>query len=162
MLGGYAAETIIFGAENFTAGANNDIEVATEFLTEMLKKNGMGEIPLRYSVSRMTEGRYHDIKEIEESIRLHIEKALSLAKQTLEEEKSFLLALADYLSDNRMIQKPDIKKIYDETGTKKMEFIESGNHLFYRQQLKKLTARNFNINNMSKRIEAIYLNRKGN
>jgi cell division protease FtsH len=162
MLGGYAAESVIFGEENLTAGANNDIEMATEFLTEMLKKNGMGEMPLRYSVSPMTESRYHDIKEIEESIRLHIEKALNLAMQTLKEEQPFLLALADYLADNRMIQKPDIRKIYEETGTKKVELIEKGNHLFYRQHLKNLAEENLDTNNRSKKIEAIYLNRNGN
>jgi hypothetical protein len=143
MLGGYAAEIVIFGDENLTAGASTDIELATEFLSDMFKKNGMGkETPVHYSISQLQDKAYHEINEVEEAIHSTIEKALNLALETLRQEKSFLLALSNYLADNRMIKKPGIKRIYQETGSKQIDLIEQGDSLFYRRHLKEQVEKN--------------------
>jgi ATP-dependent Zn protease len=42
-LAGYAAEKVVFGEENVTTGAEEDIEKATSFITHMLKQCGMGK-----------------------------------------------------------------------------------------------------------------------
>ncbi len=137
MLGGYAAEIVIYGEENLTAGANTDIEYATEFLSEMLKRNGMGSLPIQYAISEMQENAFHKVLDIEDTIYSTIEQGLELAKNTLEEEKAFLVALSDYLSDNRMIKKEKIRELYQRTTSQQVELIEKGDHLFYRECLKK-------------------------
>jgi len=136
MLGGYAAEIAVFGRENLTAGANMDIEKATDFLTQMYKKNGMGDIPINYGTSEMNESVYHQVKNVEEQIRSDIEQALDLALKTLQQEKNFLLALSDYLSDYRMITKKGIKEIFRQSATDPSGLPEKENRSFYRNLLK--------------------------
>ena len=79
MLEEYAAEIVVFGKENLKAGANTGIAKATEFLTEMFKNNGMGDIPIHYGISMMNEKRFHQVEAVSELIRSTIEKVLHLA-----------------------------------------------------------------------------------
>ena len=159
MLGGYAAEIAIFGEEYLTAGANTDINAATEFLSVMIKRNGMGSLPIQYAISNMEENAYHHADEIEEMIRSMIEKGLELATKTLKKEKAFLLALADYLSDNRMIKQEEIKAIYQKTASQQIELIEKGDHLFYRDRLKEQIYDSKNETQNTETFEEVSLNK---
>lgn len=137
MLGGFVAEEIIFGKENVTSGAASDIKKATEFLSKMYKTSGMGNMPISYSIPIREENElYHNFEDAESEIRTALEEAKLLAKTTLEKEKKLLLALADKLSDNRMLRSDEIKDIANRTLSSTVNFIENGDHLFYRKHLK--------------------------
>lgn len=141
MLGGYVAEELIFGKENLTTGASGDIEKATEFLSIMFKKGGMGKTPISYGLPIQQDvDCYHDLKPVEEEIKGAIEKGLEMAKETIIKEKKLLLALSDYLSDNRMLKKPEIEAIINAHISKPIRFITNGELLFYRNHLKKSIA----------------------
>lgn len=138
MLGGYVAEELIFGAENLTSGASSDIEKATEFLSAMFKNNGMGQTPIKYGIPILEEYKsYHNYETVEDEIKSAIDEAKLLAEKTLKSEQKLLLSLADFLSDNRMLRKNDIKRIVSETMSSSVDFIENGDYLFYREHLKK-------------------------
>lgn len=138
MLGGYVAEELIFGKENLTSGASSDIEKATEFLSTMYKSNGMGQTPIKYSIPIKEENdSYHQFGAVEEEIKNAIEEAKLLAEKTLKSEQKLLLSLADFLSDNRMLRKNDIKRFVEKAISSNVDFIEDGDYLFYREHLKK-------------------------
>lgn len=138
MLGGYVAEELIFGKENLTSGASSDIEKATEFLSTMYKSNGMGQTPIKYSIPIKEENdSYHKFGAVEEEIKNAIEEAKLLAEKTLKSEQKLLLSLSDFLSDNRMLRKNDIKRFVEKAISSNVDFIEDGDYLFYREHLKK-------------------------
>ncbi len=137
MLGGYIAEEMIFGKENLTTGASCDIENATEFLSAMYKENGMGKTPIKYSIPISEDNNsYHQFGSVEEEIKNAIEEAKLLAENTLRSEQKLLLSLADFLSDNRMLRKNDIKRFVEKSISSNVDFIEDGDCLFYREHLK--------------------------
>lgn len=161
MLGGYVAEEIIFGKENLTAGASSDIEKATEFLSDMFKNSGMGSNPIKYSIPVAdTNDMYHNYKGVENEINETIKLAIILAEETLRNEKKLLLALSNYLSDCRMLRKEEIRKISDENLQKGINYIDNGDHLFYRNHLKKqvlgIEGKRINLSNLT---NPIYLNK---
>jgi len=138
MLGGYVAEELVFGKENLTSGASSDIEKATEFLSTMYKTNGMGQTPIKYSIPLKEEtDSYHQFEMVEEEIKNAIEEAKLLAEKTLKSEQKLLLSLSDFLSDNRMLRKNDIKRFVEKAISSNVDFIEDGDYLFYREHLKK-------------------------
>jgi len=138
MLGGYVAEELVFGKENLTSGASSDIEKATEFLSTMYKNNGMGQTPIKYSIPLKEENdSYHQFEMIEEEIKNAIDEAKLLAEKTLKSEQKLLLSLSDFLSDNRMLRKNDIKRFAENAISSNVDFIEDGDYLFYREHLKK-------------------------
>ncbi len=141
MFGGYAAEEIIFGKEHVTTGASGDIEKATEFISVKYKRSGMGKIPISYSLPASDDIKsYHNFESVEEEIKEAVEQGLELAKVTLTKEKKLLLAMSDYLSDNRMLKKPEIEKLINAHISKPVSFITNGDNLFYRNHLKKSVA----------------------
>jgi hypothetical protein len=136
-LGGCVAEELIFGKENVTSGSSSDIEHATEFLTEMYKLNGMGQTPIRYSLTvEKSDYTYQKISQIEKNVKAAIEEAKILAENTLKNEKKLLLKLSDYLSEHSFMKKEQIKEFAQNYSTSKIDFIENGDFLYYREHLK--------------------------
>lgn len=143
VLGGYAAEMIVFGEENITLGSESDIEKATKLVLSALKNSGMGSLTMQLSIPHpdATLNLCYSNQLIEEEAKEMIKNSLSLAKEILSENKLLLLKLSDYLSDNRCIEKEDLRKmILTHAGSKVTEknfFIENEDDLFYRNHLKK-------------------------
>jgi len=140
-LAGLAAEKIIFGEENITTGAEEDIEKATSFITKMLKQCGMGKLPAAYHAKDpLTRSYLHDeAGVICDEAEVWISKAMSLAEKTLKEQEVILLKMADYLSDNRQMNKQQCFQLL-ENYARNFDLdtlIENGDLLFYRNHLKK-------------------------
>jgi hypothetical protein len=108
--GGYAAEKLVFGEENLTAGAEEDIMLATQFITEMLKHCGMGPLPAAYhSEGENTRNFLHDTGHLlNQEVEAAIRDGLALAERTLKTQEALLLHMADHLSDNRQLSKQQI------------------------------------------------------
>ncbi|PHH96474.1 ATP-dependent zinc metalloprotease FtsH [Fusobacterium nucleatum] len=112
--GGRAAEEIIFGKDNITSGASNDIQVATSFAQQMVTKLGMSEKfgPILLDGTRegdMFQSKYYSEqtgKEIDDEIRSIIneryQKALSILTENrdkLEEVTRILLEKETIMGD---------------------------------------------------------------
>ena len=112
--GGRAAEEIVFGKENITSGASNDIQVATGMAQQMVTKLGMSEKfgPVLLDGTRegdMFQSKYYSEqtgKEIDDEIRSIIneryQKALSILNENrdkLEEVTKILLEKETIMGD---------------------------------------------------------------
>jgi cell division protease FtsH len=160
LLGGYAAEEYIFGSEHLTTGAASDIKRATEFLSRMYKKEGMGKFPISYSIIEpQTNDLYHNYNQVEDEIRLTVEKALELARNTLIQEKQLLLVLADYLSDHRMLTSAQTEQFVSQHLTMRVTMIKNGSQLYYRNKLKEV-LQNPETNLLPTRNNSYLLNKK--
>jgi len=94
-------------------------------------------LPISYGIPIIENNEaYHSFEDVEEEIKRAIEEAKQLAEFTLKKEKALLLELSDYLSDNRMLKKEEIRRIVNNRSTENVDFIENGEHLFYRKHLK--------------------------
>jgi hypothetical protein len=145
LLGGLAAEKVVFGEENITTGAEEDIEKATNFITTMLKQCGMGKLPAAYHAKDWNTRNYlHDKNgELCNEAEIWISKAMSLAENTLKEQEQLLLKMADYLSDNRQMTKLQTNAMFQKYAHNfSLDIlIENGNLLFHRSHLKQKVAK---------------------
>jgi cell division protease FtsH len=137
ILGGYIAEELIFGKEHLTTGSNSDIEKATNFLSDMYLKHGMGDIPLRVSIPlSATAVDYHNYAGVEDEIKLGIVKAMGLAKDVLLKEKRLLLVMAEHLSNRSSLKKAEIEKIIEAERTETDTVSTIAYSYNYRQSIK--------------------------
>jgi cell division protease FtsH len=139
MLGGYAAEQLVFGRDHMTAGSSSDLEQASGFAARMIKSCGLGKTHFTYQVaSPQTNYLVWDREmKVNEEIKTLLEEALTLAHQTLEEQEKLLLQMAAHLADNRSMNQEiarEMLKTYA-VGNPIEEIIENGDHLFYRKAL---------------------------
>lgn len=136
LLGGYTAEKLIFGEDYLTSGANTDIERATTFVSRMLKTQGMGDAPVLYATSQNDpRENYHAIHEIEAQIKKTIQEGEKLACHALEKEKTLLLEISRFLSNNRMVEKAKIKKFIKHYGSSSIHIEEDHKNNYYREKL---------------------------
>ncbi|XP_015515862.1 ATP-dependent zinc metalloprotease YME1L [Neodiprion lecontei] len=107
LMGGRAAEELIFGAEKITSGASNDLERATDIAMNMVKKLGMSEkVGLRtYSENKLTYVTVNEFSQYsQELIDLEIKKimqdsydrAKAILKAHAKEHKQLAEALLEY------------------------------------------------------------------
>lgn len=122
LLAGRAAEKIIFGEEEITNGAQNDIERATELAGRMVREWGMSNLgPVAYGSSG--QGMYprgggavpqiseSTASEIDEEIKYIVQKRMDLAKELLEKNKKAFERLAQALLEKETLNAEEIEKI---------------------------------------------------
>ena len=110
MFGGRVAEQLIFGEENVTTGAGNDIQQATGMARRMVTEWGFSEKlgPLRYSANEEEVFLGHSVTQqknmsdqtadlIDSEVRRLIEDAEATARKVLKERKKDLELLAQAL-----------------------------------------------------------------
>ncbi|MGM0649712.1 MAG: hypothetical protein ACQES1_04290 [Bacteroidota bacterium] len=73
---------------------------------------------------------------MESKIKQANEEVKNLAEINLNYEGKLLLALADYLSDHRMLQKKEIREFVNQFASNSMSLFETSNQQFYRTELK--------------------------
>lgn len=124
LYGGRLAEEIIFGAEQVTTGASNDIERATEIARNMVTKWGLseklgpltygeeeGEVFLGRSMTQRQEVSDATNLVIDEEVRAIIDRTYADAKRVIEENMDKLHAMAEALIKYETIDEDQIKEI---------------------------------------------------
>ncbi|MFQ6018169.1 MAG: ATP-dependent zinc metalloprotease FtsH [Kiloniellaceae bacterium] len=124
MFGGRVAEELIYGPENVTTGAGNDIQQATLLARSMVTEWGMSEKlgPLRYnenqeevflghSVARSQHISEATAQMIDEEIRRVIEEAESAAREVLTAHMDDLHALAKGLLEYETLTATEVDAI---------------------------------------------------
>ncbi|MDJ0942520.1 MAG: ATP-dependent zinc metalloprotease FtsH [Kiloniellales bacterium] len=124
MYGGRVAEELIYGDENVTTGAGNDIQQATNWARRMVTEWGMsGKLgPLRYNNDQEevflghSVARSHNIsgdtaKIIDQEIRRLIDEAESLARKVLTEHMDELHLLAKGLLEYESLSGNEVDRI---------------------------------------------------
>lgn len=148
LLGGLTAEKIIFGDEYVTMGSGSDLAKATQLAVYVLYSCGMGQTKAAFGNENMNSTPitiFDDHREgINDEAKKLMDKAEQLAEETLNKQKELLLKMSDYLSDNRLLTKEQVKE-YVKKYAKDFdhnEIVENAAHIFYRQHLKALAERN--------------------
>ena len=117
--GGRAAEEIIFGKENITSGASNDIQVATGMVQQMVTKLGMSEKfgPVLLDGTQpgdMFQSKYYSEqtgKEIDDEIRSIINERYQTAVRILTENRDKLEEVTKILLEKETIMGDEFERI---------------------------------------------------
>lgn len=141
LLGGYAAEKLVFGDENLTNGSESDIEKATRLVCDLLKNCGMGSLPAAFQMEDIKTNLMINDPDftINNQAKEIIQAGLERAQETLIAQKKLLLKMSEYLAENRCMQKDQITLMVTENvvGMKPTDFEKNGTSTFYRKLLKK-------------------------
>jgi cell division protease FtsH len=124
LFGGRLAELIIFGADNVTTGASNDIERATEMARNMVTKWGLsdklgpltyqeeeGEVFLGRSMNRHREVSEETVQTIDSEVRAIIDTCYKAAEKILRENMDTLHLMSNSLMKYETIDESQIKEI---------------------------------------------------
>ena len=124
MFGGRLAEELIYGPENITTGAGNDIQQATNMARAMVTEYGMSEKlgPLRYNENQEevflghSVARHQSMSEatsriIDEEIRRLVDEAETTARAVLEEHMDDLHALAKGLLEYETLNASEVEAL---------------------------------------------------
>ncbi|CDF57805.1 ATP-dependent zinc metalloprotease FtsH [Thermobrachium celere] len=110
-LAGRAAEEVIFGKDNITTGASNDIQRVTEIIISMIKDYGMFETSGLLSYSVIQENSYIDMKHIVDTansiVKTLYEEVMDLINNNLDK----LHRLANELLEKETIYEEEIDSI---------------------------------------------------
>lgn len=142
LFGGLEAERLIFGDNNITIGASQDLINATRLATYVLYSCGFGEHPAAYGNVHMNETPSivfdAELSPLNGEAKKMLIDAQHLAAETLKEQRVLLLQMADYLSDKRMLDKVAIKEYVEKYAVNfdVKSLIEDADNVFYRQHLK--------------------------
>ncbi len=126
LFGGRLAEEIIFGPENVTTGASNDIQRATEIARNMVTKWGLseklgpltygedeGEVFLGHMVTQRKEISDRTSDDIDKEVRVIIDRNYERAKKILNDNMDKLHLMADALIKYETIDTPQIDDIME-------------------------------------------------
>ena len=121
MFGGRVAEEMVFGDENVTTGAGNDIQQATGLARRMVTEFGFSEKlgPLRYSDNEEEIFLGHSVTQrqnmsdqtaqlIDSEVRRLIEEAEAAAKKVLEDRRDALETIAQALLEYESLSGDEI------------------------------------------------------
>jgi len=126
-LGGRLAEEIIYGEEEVTTGASNDLQQVTKVARQMVTRFGMsdrlGPVALGRSNGNVFMGR--DIASdrdfsnetaaaIDEEVRNYVDQAYSRAKKVLTDNRHILDRLADMLMEKETVEADELQNVLAE------------------------------------------------
>jgi cell division protease FtsH len=124
--GGRIAEELVFGPENVTTGAGNDIKVATEMARRMVTEFGFSDRlgPLRYADNQEEIFLGHSVTQqkhvsdatarlIDEEVRRLIDEAENRAREVLTSHRHGLDILADALLEYETLSGEEVKALLE-------------------------------------------------
>ncbi|MEB3249241.1 MAG: ATP-dependent zinc metalloprotease FtsH [Merismopediaceae bacterium] len=126
LLGGRVAEEVIFGEDEVTTGAGNDIEKITYLARQMVTKLGMSELGLVALESdsdnnylggewgRRAEYSEEIATQIDQAIHQIVEVAHHQARQLLEDHRALMDDLVDLLIDQETIEGDQFREIVNQ------------------------------------------------
>jgi cell division protease FtsH len=134
-LGGRLAEEIIFGDEEVTTGASNDLQQVARVARQMVTRFGMsdrlGPVALGRQQGNMFLGRdimsERDFSEetaaaIDEEVRKLVDVAYARAKQVLEDNRHVLDQIADMLVEKETVDAEELQDILGRNDVKTAAF----------------------------------------
>ncbi len=124
LFGGRIAEELVFGADNVTTGAGNDIRQATEMARRMVTEFGFSDRlgPLRYTDNQEEIFLGHSVTQqkhvsdatarlIDEEVRRLIDEAEQTARRILNEHHADLDLLADTLLEYETVSGEEVRAL---------------------------------------------------
>ncbi|MGK7879609.1 MAG: ATP-dependent zinc metalloprotease FtsH [Crocosphaera sp.] len=117
LLGGRAAEEVIFGEDEVTTGAGNDIEKVTSLARQMVTRFGMSELGL-LALEEDNQENYAAFDEIatqiDSQINLIVEKCHQKAQNIIRENRAMVDRLVEILIDKETIEGDEFRQLLEE------------------------------------------------
>ena len=123
-MGGRVAEEMVFGADEITTGASNDLENATKLARNMVTRYGMSKklgpatfgnreelVFLGKEVSEKQNYGHTVAEKIDSEVNKLLEDAYKTAKEILKSQKSILENVANYLLEHETVEGDDLTKL---------------------------------------------------
>ncbi|MEM8777499.1 MAG: ATP-dependent zinc metalloprotease FtsH [Cyanobacteria bacterium P01_G01_bin.49] len=126
LLGGRAAEEVIFGEDEVTTGAGNDIEKVTHWARQMVTRLGMSKLGLlalekdndnnfsRYYGQSQSEYSEEIAAKIDVQIRSIVEDSHQQAKTIIQENRATVDRLVDILIDQETIDGEEFRQLVEQ------------------------------------------------
>lgn len=111
LLGGRAAEEIIFGSSNITTGAYNDLKQSTNMVTNMITKYGMGTSLGLLNIDELYGLNYSPSHSVIDECKTTVENLYEDTKKLLLENKELLENFTNTLLENETMYESDIEKL---------------------------------------------------
>jgi len=111
LLGGRAAEEIIFGKANITTGAYNDLKNSTGIVTNMVTQYGMGETLGLLNLQELANINYSNTEEVVKECKHVIADLYDRVKNMLLEDKELLEKFSYELIEKETLYAEDIDAI---------------------------------------------------
>ncbi len=127
MLGGYAAEMLIFN--DVTTGPSNDLAVATSLARSMVSRYGMSDVvgPTAFGSDTHTDSISQDLAaKMDDEVRELLENAKQQATEVITTHRGALDAIADALVDVETLEREDFEKILIVNGIQPKKKEEEG------------------------------------
>jgi hypothetical protein len=139
LMGGYAAEELVFGRDNLSAGASYDILQATTLASRYVRDWGMSCHPVNYKPSRLAEEEVVEDQNVSHEIEALIVRSLIVAKECLQTNRILLSEMSDVLCKKKDLNKKQIKKIiieYNSIGADENYFKDYKDYYGFKDKLK--------------------------
>lgn len=106
-LGGYVAEKLIFGEELLSTGSCKDIEMVTERAIAYVKTYGMTGFPILVGLEsdKMNDSHHFDHESSDREVKKLVDSCLKTTERIIKKNKTLLLKLSEYLSENSIMDK---------------------------------------------------------
>ncbi|PJC36628.1 cell division protein FtsH [Candidatus Peregrinibacteria bacterium CG_4_9_14_0_2_um_filter_53_11] len=140
LLGGYVAEELVYGKENITTGASNDLEKASEIARKMVTAYGMSDLgPVIYGEQKQEVFLGRDLghvrnyseeisSQIDAQIRYFITTAYKRAQELLSKNTEKHKAIADLLLEKETISREEFLHVLGEGPMKKKQVASKKNN----------------------------------
>jgi len=115
LLGGRAAEEIIFGKDNITTGAYNDLQNSTGIVTNMVTQYGMGETLGLLNLQELANINYTNTEEVVKECKQIISDLYEQVKNMLQEDKALLEKFSYDLIEKETLYAEDIEALINAT-----------------------------------------------
>jgi cell division protease FtsH len=135
-LGGRVAEEIIFGEEEVTTGASNDLQQVARVARQMITRFGMSEVLGPVALGRQNSNVFlgreiasdRDFSDetaalIDEEVRKLVDVAYSRATQVLTENRTILDRLAEMLVEKETVDAEELQELLNTNDLKMAAFV---------------------------------------
>ncbi len=136
-LGGYVAERLIFGEELQSAGSYYDIEMVTEKAISFVKTYGMTGVPIRIGLAsdKLNDTHYFEHSTSDKEVKKIIDGCLKNAEKIINKNKKLLLKIAEYLSENSIMNRELIVEYVKKYAVTKPQIKNSDNYYEFKKIL---------------------------
>lgn len=118
-LGGRVAEEIVFGEDDITGGASEDLKAVTRIAAKMVKDYGMSQLGLVNIGELCNNGFANNVSEnIAQEVKKIVDETYGRVKGLLNEHKDTLFSLAQALMEKETLYEKEIDAIINGSGDK--------------------------------------------
>jgi Peptidase family M41/C-terminal, D2-small domain, of ClpB protein len=141
LLGGYVAESAVFGRDNNTTGVSHDLQQVSMIAQQILREYGMYSVPAKFNIHSYGGLVYQFTfsPEMEERAKQIILTCLAEVEACIKEHRTLLLDIAWHLSNNSRIDKPELETMcaayLKKRKLKPVEFYTKDTYYNFREQL---------------------------